>query len=136
MLRKTITSALMTSLLAITIPFATAATADAQCTCRTRHHRTAHRRSTYRRTTYTNGYTTYANGYTSSRYAAVYKKPNVYDRHRRLFNTLFGAGAGALVGGLVGGRRGAGIGLVAGGAGSQILTHYQGPKNYYRVRRP
>ena len=28
---------------------------------------------------------------------------------------MFGAGAGALVGGLVGGRRGAGIGLLAGG---------------------
>ena len=131
MLKKALTSAIMTSVLALTVPFAATTTVNAQtryCTCRTSRHRTV-RRSVARRT-----YN--ANGYTSTRYATTYKKPNVYQRHRRLFNTMFGAGAGALVGGLLGGRRGAGIGLLAGGAGSQILTHYQRPTNYYRVRRP
>jgi hypothetical protein len=138
MLKRSIISAVMTSLLAAMIPF-TATTAEAQsryCTCRTTtHHRSARRTSRYRRSN-----TSYANGYTGTRYtnASNYtaaRRPNVYQRHRRLFNTAFGAGAGALVGGLLGGRRGAGLGLLAGGVGSQVFTHYQHPKNYTRYRR-
>lgn len=128
MLRKFITSAMMTSVLALTVPFA-ATTVEAQtryCRCSTTRHRTVSRR-TYRRSTYENRY------YRS--YATV-KRPNVYQRHRRLFNTMIGAGAGALVGGLIGGRRGAGIGLLGGGLGSQVFTHYQRPQNYLRYRRP
>jgi hypothetical protein len=137
MLKRSLTSAVMASLLAVIIPFS-AGTAEAQsryCTCRTTHHRTARRTSRYRRSgsSYSNGYTNtryaYANNYTAAR------RPNVYQRHRRLFNTAFGAGAGALVGGLLGGRRGAGLGLLAGGVGSQVFTHYQRPKNYTRYRR-
>ena len=120
----------MSSLLAITIPFAAVDSAQAQCTCRTSRHRAVHRRS------HINRYgSTYANRYASSRYYVAERRPNVYQRHRRLFNTLFGAGAGALVGGLIGGRRGAGYGVLAGAGGSQILTHYQRPTNYARYRR-
>lgn len=133
MFTRFITSAVMGSVLALTIPF-TATTVEAAqtryCTCRTRHHRTAYRRTTYRRpAAYRSEY-----GYSNS-YASV-RRPNVYQRHRRLFNTLIGSGAGALVGGLIGGRRGAGIGLIGGGLGSQVFTHYQRPQNYARYRRP
>jgi hypothetical protein len=51
-------------------------------------------------------------------------------------NTGIGAAAGALIGGLVGGRRGAGLGILAGGVGSQVFTHYQRPRNYTRYYRP
>jgi hypothetical protein len=123
MIKKFVTSAMMTMLVAVMLPFATATNAEAYAGC-PRHHRAAHRRT---RTTTTNSY----------RYAsAYYKKPNVYQRHRRLFNTAIGAGAGALVGGLLGGRRGAGIGILGGALGSQVFTHYQHPQNHYRVRRP
>ena len=34
-----------------------------------------------------------------------------------------GTGAGALIGGLIGGKRGAGIGMLAGGGGSALYTY-------------
>jgi hypothetical protein len=133
-LKKLITTAIMASTFALTIPLA-ATTVEGQtryCTCRTTRHRSTHRRTTTRRSSYANSYasTRYSNGY------YVERKPNVYQRHRRLFNTAIGAGAGALIGGLLGGRRGAGIGILAGAGGSQVFTHYQRPTNYRRVYRP
>lgn len=127
-MKRLITSLAMASTLAVVIPFS-AATAEAQtrsCTCRTVSHRTVSRRASTARSSRT----AYANAYNEV------KRPNIYERHRRLFNTGIGAGVGALVGGLIGGRRGAGWGLLAGGGGSQIFTHYQKPKNYTRYRRP
>ncbi len=63
----------------------------------------------------------------------VYRRPNVYNRHRHLFNILIGTGAGAVVGGLIGGRRGAGIGALAGAGGGALYTYKLNPKRrYYR----
>ena len=56
------------------------------------------------------------------------KKPNVYQRHRNLFNIGIGTAAGALLGGLVGGRRGALIGAGAGAGGSALYTYKLNPK--------
>ena len=132
MFKNFLTSALMAAVVAFTIPLA-ATTAEAHNNCRThRSSRTTSRRTTYRRSyasypagTYaTNGYTTYV----------TERRPSYYSRHRRLVNTGIGAAAGALIGGLLGGRRGAGLGILAGGAGSQIFTHYQKPRNYTRYR--
>ncbi|MEP6945153.1 MAG: glycine zipper domain-containing protein [Acidobacteriota bacterium] len=75
--------------------------------------------------------TRYYNGRT--RTTSVYQRPNVYRRHRNLFNILIGTGAGAVVGGLVGGRRGAGIGALVGAGGSALYTYKLNPKKrYYR----
>jgi hypothetical protein len=140
--KKLVSTAIMTSMVALTIPFA-AGTAEAHPGCgshRTRH-RTTSRRTTYRRTSnyastrYANGYSESAgNGYytTSGTNYTTAKRPGYYSRHRRLVNTGLGAAAGALIGGLLGGRRGAGLGILAGGAGSQVFTHYQRPRNYAR----
>ena len=139
MLKKVVTSAVMTLFLAAAVPFM-ATNVEAQsryCSPRTRHRAVA-RRTVYRRTVYRRSPYTYANRYTTSRYAyarSVYKRPNVYQRHRRLFNTAAGAGVGALIGGLLGGKRGLALGLLAGGLGSQVFTHYQKPKNHVRYRR-
>ena len=46
-----------------------------------------------------------------------------WQKHRDKLTTAGGAGAGALVGGLIGGKKGAGIGLLAGGAGSALYTY-------------
>lgn len=68
-----------------------------------------------------------------TRTSSVYRRPNVYKRHRNLFNILIGTGAGAVVGGLVGGRKGAGIGALVGAGGSALYTYKLNPKKrYYR----
>jgi hypothetical protein len=46
-----------------------------------------------------------------------------WQKHRDKLTMAGGAGAGALVGGLIGGKRGAGVGLLAGGAGSALYTY-------------
>jgi hypothetical protein len=51
------------------------------------------------------------------------RKNNVYNRNRKLFNTLIAGGAGAVVGSLVDGKRGALIGAGA-GAGGYLLYRY------------
>lgn len=61
-----------------------------------------------------------------------YRKPNIYDRHRKIINIAGGAGAGALLGGLLGGRKGALIGAAAGVAGGAIFTKKQKSRNYPR----
>ncbi len=73
----------------------------------------------------------------SGQATVVYKRPNVYRRHRKAFNLGIGTGVGALIGGLVGGKKGAVIGGLAGAGGGALFTHKQRPKNYYRrVVRP
>ena len=97
----------MMAMLAVMIPFAAATSAGAQ----TRYYRT---RTTVTRT---------------------YARPSFYRRHRNLMNMAIGSGAGLLLGGLIGGRRGAGIGLLAGAAGSALYTYKIRPKRtvyYYR----
>lgn len=61
-----------------------------------------------------------------------YKKPNVYDRHRKAINIAVATGAGAVLGALLGGKKGALIGAAAGVAGGAIVTAKQKPRNYYR----
>lgn len=74
--------------------------------------------------------------YTNSRSSrVVYKKPNVYRRHRKAFNIGIGTGIGALVGGLLGGKKGVIIGGLAGAGGGALFTHKQKPKNYVRYYR-
>ncbi len=46
-----------------------------------------------------------------------------WQKHRDKLTVAGSAGAGALVGGLIGGKRGAGVGLLAGGAGSALYTY-------------
>ena len=46
-----------------------------------------------------------------------------WQKHRDKLTVAAGAGSGALVGGLIGGKRGAGVGLLAGGAGSALYTY-------------
>src|SRR5438067_5605821 len=54
-----------------------------------------------------------------------------WQKHRDKLTVAMGSGAGALVGGLIGGKRGAGIGLLGGGAGSALYTY----KLRHRSRR-
>lgn len=68
----------------------------------------------------------------NSRSSQLYKRPNVYRRHRKAFNVAIGTGAGALVGGLLGGKKWALIGGLAGAGGGALFTHKQKPKNYVR----
>jgi hypothetical protein len=46
-----------------------------------------------------------------------------WQKHRDKLTVAAGAGTGALVGGLIGGKKGAGIGLLGGGAGSALYTY-------------
>jgi hypothetical protein len=60
-------------------------------------------------------------------------KRTFWDKHRDKLTTAMGAGGGALLGGLIGGKKGAGIGALAGGAGSAIWTYKirkKGPEAY------
>ncbi|MCY7374679.1 MAG: hypothetical protein LH472_01745 [Pyrinomonadaceae bacterium] len=67
----------------------------------------------------------------------VYKRPNIYQRHRNLFNIGIGTGAGALLGGLIGGKKGALLGTAIGAGSSALYTYKINPKTkkYYRVYR-
>ena len=58
----------------------------------------------------------------------IYKKPNVYQRHRNLFNIGIGTAAGAILGGIIGGRRGALIGGGTGAGASALYTYKLNPK--------
>jgi osmotically inducible lipoprotein OsmB len=63
-----------------------------------------------------------------------YSQTNVYTRHRKAANIGGGALAGAILGALLGGKKGALIGAAVGAAGGAVVTHKQGPRNYYRYR--
>lgn len=93
--------------------------------------------NTNERGDYNNGYYNnaryYNNGDRNRNY--VYKRPNVYRRHRKAFNIGIGTGVGALVGGLLGGGKGVVIGSLAGAGGGALFTHYQRPKNRVRYYR-
>src|SRR3954451_16734219 len=67
---------------------------------------------------------------TASGRVVYYKRPNYYQRHRKLVNIGGGAVGGMVVGGLIGGRRGAGIGTLLGAGTGAIVTHKQHSKNY------
>ena len=54
-----------------------------------------------------------------------------WQKHRDKLTVAMGTGAGALIGGLIGGKRGAGIGMLAGGGGSALYTY----KLRHRSRR-
>lgn len=85
-----------------------------------------------------NAQTRNSRGYRTRTYnSQVYKKPNVYQRHRNLFNIGIGTGAGALLGGLIGGKKGALLGTAIGAGGSALYTYKINPKTkrYYRVYR-
>ncbi len=103
-MKKYITTLVMAGMMAVTIPLL-ADTASAQ----TRRYYNSRTRT----------YTTY-------------KRPNVYQRHRKAFNLGIGTAAGALIGGLIGGKRGAVIGGLAGVGGGALFHHKQRPQNYLR----
>lgn len=71
----------------------------------------------------------------------VYKKKNIYDKHRNVINLGIGAGAGALIGALAGGKKGAALGALIGGGGAAVYTYGINPKDkkkkqkYYNNRR-
>jgi len=46
-----------------------------------------------------------------------------WQKHRDKLTVAMGTGGGALIGGLLGGKRGAGIGMLAGGASSALYTY-------------
>lgn len=119
-MKKFISTFLMIVMTAIAVPmFAETASAQTRNYCRQRSSNNQ-RVSRYDRN-YNDGY-----------YNDGYRKPNIYDRHRKIINIAGGAGAGALLGGLLGGKKGALIGAAAGVAGGAIFTSKQKSRNYPR----
>ncbi|MGH9898039.1 MAG: hypothetical protein ACRD4L_04215 [Pyrinomonadaceae bacterium] len=51
------------------------------------------------------------------------KKQSFWSKHRDILTLAGGAGGGAILGGVIGGKKGAGIGALAGGAGSALYTY-------------
>jgi len=113
MTRKFITTFVMAIMFAISIP-ALAGTASAQ-----------------RRNNDRNYDTQYDDQYYQDEYYDdyEYKKPNVYDRHRKAINIGVAAGTGAIIGGIFGGKKGALIGAGVGVATGAIITAKQKPRN-------
>jgi hypothetical protein len=107
-MKRYITAILMSMMLFVMMPFATAS--DAMGQTRRRVHRRTHT-------------------------AYYYKKPNFYRRHRKAVNIGAGTVGGAIVGGLIGGRKGAAIGGLAGAGGGYIFTKKQRSKHHYTRRR-
>jgi len=72
-----------------------------------------------------------ANGRSAQRYGnrSVYynydeqPRRTFWQKHRDKLTVAGGVGAGALVGGLIGGKKGAGIGMLAGGGSSALYTY-------------
>ena len=65
----------------------------------------------------------YSNGRAYYDYNNQPRGRTFWQKHRDKLTVAGGAGTGALVGGLLGGRKGAGVGLLAGGAGSALYTY-------------
>jgi uncharacterized protein YcfJ len=59
----------------------------------------------------------------SSRSVYYSSRRTFWEKHRDKLTVAAGAGTGALVGGLIGGKKGAGVGILAGGAGSALYTY-------------
>src|SRR5215813_1873460 len=56
-------------------------------------------------------------------YAEQPRGRTFWQKHRDKLTVAAGAGTGALVGGLIGGKKGAGIGILGGGAGSALYIY-------------
>lgn len=56
-------------------------------------------------------------------YGAQPRGRSFWQKHRDKLTVAMGTGAGALIGGLIGGKRGAGIGMLAGGGSSALYTY-------------
>ena len=69
--------------------------------------------------------------YDGSGYYQGNRRPNVYQRHRKVLNIAIATGAGAIIGALIGGKKGALIGAGA-GVGAGLIINRKQSKNYYR----
>ena len=56
-------------------------------------------------------------------YGSAPRGRTFWQKHRDKLTLAVGTGGGALLGGLIGGKKGAGIGALAGGAGSALYTY-------------
>lgn len=120
MMRKIYTALMMAAMISVAIP-AFSSSAFAQKRDSDRYQRSYDR--------YDDEY------YDDDYYEGEYKRPNVYDRHRKAVNIGVATVAGAIIGGLVGGKKGALIGAGAGVATGAIVTAKQKPRNTERYFR-
>jgi hypothetical protein len=63
------------------------------------------------------------------------RRGNLYQRNRKLFNTLIAAGIGTAAGGIIDGKRGALIGAGAGGGGYLLYKYVKDRRGRCRVVR-
>jgi hypothetical protein len=56
-------------------------------------------------------------------YGSAPRGRTFWQKHRDKLTVAMGTGGGALIGGLIGGKRGAGIGMLAGGGSSALYTY-------------
>lgn len=132
MIRKFFASVLTAIMLTVAIPvLATTASAqvngfDKAARKETKAARKAAKYYNRDQARYDERYGVYNNGYYDG---YGYKRPNVYDRHRKAINIGGGAVAGAVLGAVLGGKKGALIGAAVGAGGGAIATKVQRPRN-------